>query len=97
MKQFITCPVCGREYLPEEIFLRNEMYGHPKAVVRDDKGKIIGFSGTTAHFYETYICDGCDTPFRVNGSLSFRADVAPVSKFEEEYVSKFERVKLSEV
>ncbi len=96
MKQFITCPACGREYLPEEIFVRGDMYGNPKAIVRDEKGKIIGYSGTTAHFSETYICDGCGTNFRVSGCLSFKTDVAPVSSFDEEYVSKFERVSLSE-
>lgn len=98
MRSIIVCPVCGREYLPEEIFLKSEMYGNPKAIVRDDEDKkIIRYSGDSVNLYETYQCDKCDTLLRVTGRLNFMTDIISKKEdFSEEYVSKFKKVSLAE-
>ena len=48
MKQkpiIITCPNCGAEYLPAEVYIPDSFLGKPKTVDKDSSGKIIYFSG----------------------------------------------------
>lgn len=96
MKNTVCCPVCGREYLPEEIFMRQDMYGNPKSIVRNDLGKIIEYEGKSATLEDTYTCDNCGTYFRAIGKINCISQIAIKPKFEDEYVSKFVRAKLSE-
>ena len=96
--QKIICPVCGREYMPAEIFLPVDLLGKPVEVVRNEGGKIEFFLGDSPEFVETYICDGCDTEFQVSANLSFET-VAVNQPFSEEYTSKYngaKKVKLEE-
>ena len=39
--EVIKCPVCGREYLPVEIFVPNAFFGEPDVVKRDTEGNIV--------------------------------------------------------
>ena len=93
----IVCPVCGREYLPEEIFVPCK----PKNIVRDN-GKILGYTGDSFNLKETYKCDGCDATLRILGCVKFMVDIAPAQEdnlkyfFNEEYTSKFQRMRLAE-
>ena len=96
MSQKIYCPTCGREYFPEEIFMRGDMYGNPHSIIRDENGKIIEYEGHSVNLNETYTCDKCNTFFRVVGKMDFKAFVTPISTFEDEYVSSYRRISLAE-
>ena len=37
----ITCPHCGYQYAPAEIFMPGDLIGNPEQVIRDALGKII--------------------------------------------------------
>lgn len=97
MSQKIYCPTCGREYFPEEIFMKGDMYGNPNSIIRDEQGKIIHYEGKSLNYNETYTCDKCDTFFRVVGKVDFKAFPAPSTKFDEDYVSSYKRISLSEI
>lgn len=75
MKRFsvIRCPHCGREYLPEEIFLPGEFFGQPRNIVRNN-GKIIYFDGKSLNTSETYNCDECGKDFKVEAYITFNTD-----------------------
>lgn len=92
----IICPVCGREYLPEEIFVPSK----PSSIVRDNNGKIISYVGDSFSLEEQYCCDCCNTTFRVIGYTRFSTDVAPIVEskdiFNEEYTTKFQKMSLAE-
>ena len=94
MRNTIICPVCGREYLPEEIFTRKSMYGKPQHIVRNEYGKILSFEGSSAFLEETYMCDKCDAFFRVNGKMVFNSTVAVKPDVSDEYTSKLVKTTL---
>ena len=94
MKNTVICPVCGREYLPEEIYTKKSLYGSPKSVARNEYGKIIGFDGNTVNLDESYTCDSCNTFFRVSGKMVFNTSIAVNKQFEEEYTSKLTKASL---
>ena len=73
----ITCPHCGMEYLPEEIFYRQDMYGNLSHIAKDVDGKILRYDGVSAPMLETYTCDKCNTKFSVQGFL--RCKVTPIN------------------
>ena len=72
--EIITCPICGREYLPAEIFYPNSFLGKPKDIDKDFDGKIINFNGKSIDSNETYVCDGCGTVLKVTARVQFRVD-----------------------
>ena len=78
----ITCPNCGREYLPAEIFVPNAFFGNPKIIMRDDLGKIEHFINSSLDDSESYICDSCNKKFNVTAKISFSTELA--ENFEEE-------------
>lgn len=87
----IKCPVCGQQYHPTEIYLPNEFFGKPKEIVKDDSGQISYVLGKDMNLEEEYICDNCNTKFKVTADISFETSVTRSA--EEEYVSTFERPK----
>lgn len=85
-KKYITisCPVCGREYAPSEIFIPKYFMGNIKDKVLDENGKIELFNGTDMDLSETYICDGCNNTLKIKADIKF--DVSCVFEcFDEEY------------
>lgn len=92
--EVITCPKCGREYLPAEIFVPNGFFGKPSSIDKDYTGKIIGFSGNSMDLKESYICDKCNTKFSINAKIQFFTTSADVSDFEEESVLSLGRCNL---
>lgn len=40
-KVIIKCKHCGYEYTLEELFLKDDVFGEPKDLVRDPLGKIL--------------------------------------------------------
>lgn len=81
----ICCPKCGREYLPAEIFLPKEFLGNPDGIMRDYSGKIIDFLNYSMNLKEKYVCDSCDTPFKVTANVSFKTFVDKEGDFNEYY------------
>lgn len=90
--QVITCPVCGQQYLPSEIFFPNDLLGKPTEIIKDTSGKIDFFLGENPDFTETYICDNCGTELSVTANISYKVDTI-AEKFDEEYVSSFNKPK----
>ena len=68
---YITCPVCGAEYLPCEIYYPNQFLGRSIEIDKI-KGKIDSFSGTNMNLEETFTCDHCGSNFKVTAKVSFK-------------------------
>ncbi len=86
----ITCPECGREYLPEEIIVPTGFFGKPDIIQRDVNGCITNFSGSTIDPEELYCCDNCNTSFRVVAKINFETEVDERSNFNAEYKSSLQ-------
>lgn len=84
----IICPKCGREYLPAEIYLPNQFLGRPNSILRFNNGKIDTFDGTSMNLDETYICDNCDTEFKVSAKVQFKTQVVKKNDFSQAYVTR---------
>lgn len=95
--EVITCPHCGREYLPAEIFVPRAFFGKPYSIDRYSDGKIDCFCGSSMNTYETYTCDNCDTTFKVRAKVFFNVEVDEKTNFNKEFVTKiFDQISMSE-
>lgn len=92
--EVITCPKCGYEYLPAEIFIPKAFFGKPENIKRDEKGKIVGFSKSSVDNHEVYTCDKCDTTFRITARLTFLTDIKDSLNFNEDYSDSLEKQEL---
>ena len=88
--EIIECPVCGYEYLPAEIFVPKAYFGTPTNIQRNEQGKLVSYEGTSVDLFEKYICDKCDTEFRIVSKLQLTTEEALPEKFTEDYVTKLE-------
>lgn len=88
--EIITCPYCGREYLPSEIFLPKSFIGDAKSIVRTTAGKIDTFFGQSMDLKESYVCDKCLGEFNVSARVSFFTKKVD-NQFQEEYRSKINK------
>lgn len=61
----IRCPKCGYEYVAAEVFFPEDLLGKPNNIIRDDNGKIILVEGEQPETTETFVCENCNTEFRV--------------------------------
>ena len=86
----VTCPICGREYLPAEIFVPKYFFGQPENISRNDYGKIENFTGKSMDTSEIYTCDTCSKSFRVQARIQFSCDSLE-DTFEEEYTSSLKK------
>ena len=68
--KYITCPNCGAEYAPCEIFMPDSFLGKSKFIEKDIQGKII-FNDSDMCLDESYTCDKCNAPFKVFAKVSF--------------------------
>lgn len=93
--EVITCPHCGREYLPAEIFVTSSFLGNPTDIDRDENGKIISFNGKTMDLNEKYICDSCNKEFKITTKISFKSFIDPEDQFNTEYVSPLHEKKIT--
>lgn len=59
----IKCPVCGWEYLPEEVYVK--ILGKPQNIVRNEKGQIIHFTGDSIDPEEDFTCEHCKTELKI--------------------------------
>lgn len=70
----ITCPHCGTEYFPCEIFYPKDFFGNVTNVVRDESGKIISWSGTDMNLEEEFICEHCGKTFKTKAYINFETE-----------------------
>lgn len=84
----IYCPNCSYEYLPAEIFHPKTILGHPRNIIRDEKGKIEFFEGSNMELKEKFICYNCNKEFTIKINVSFNTKIK-VDKinFDEDYVT----------
>ena|SRR5574344_937218 len=87
----ITCPRCGMEYLPAEIFYPNIFFGRPSNIDRDYNHKLIDYCGTSLNNEESYTCNNCKTPFRVYASVNFRSVIDSSKDISKPYVTKLRK------
>lgn len=81
----ITCPKCGAEYLPSEIYIPNAFFGKPDFIKRDIDGHICDIIGSTLDTEESYCCDSCNTTFKVTAKISFSAQIDERADFDSDY------------
>ena len=91
----IICPICGREYLPAEIYLPNSFFGKPTEIERTKEGKIDTFNGLTMNLNETFTCENCGTTFGIKARVDFKTFVDESKDFSTEYVSPLHKKKLT--
>lgn len=91
----ITCPYCGTEYLPAEIYLPTDFVGKPREIERGEDGKIKSFQGKTMNLNEKYECDRCGKPLNISAKITFKVDINSAEDFTEDYVSPLHEQKIS--
>ena len=84
-QQIITCPNCGMEYLPAEIYYPNSFLGHPSDIEKTTLGKIDMYDGLSMNLNEEYTCDNCGAKFKVEAKVSFRTKLDEIRNFNEDY------------
>ena len=94
-KTTITCPRCGAEYLPQEIYIPNTFFGKASYIEKDSTShQITQVYGTDLDLEENYICDVCNTPFNVSAKISFTTKEDTRRNFNEEYETKLTKEKI---
>ena len=88
IEHIISCPNCGKEYLPAELFIPAYFIGKVRYVERDENNKIVSIVGENMDLHETFTCDACNQLFHVHSEISFRTYQDIVGNFNEEYVTK---------
>ena len=83
----IKCPVCGREYLPAEIFVPKYFFGSPEYIVRNDSGEIEEYIGTTLDTAENYVCDKCNSSIKIEAKINFSVCVDESINFDTDYTT----------
>lgn len=93
----ITCPCCGYEYLPAEIFIPKAFFGHPDGIERSSNGKIDVYEGSSIDPVEKYVCDNCGCKFEVTAELKFKTRELTEEAFSPVYTSPLpQRISLFE-
>ena len=84
----ITCPHCGRQYLPAEIYYPKQFFGNPHDIDRLNDITIESYMGNSMCLDEDYECDNCYKKFRVSAKVQFK--VSALSKYDmsKAYVTK---------
>ena len=97
-EEYIVCPKCGREYLPCEIYYPKHFFGTAQEVDRFSNGKIDCHNGKPMDLEETYVCDHCDTKFRVTATIKFKTTEITKHDMSKAYVTPLfdEKITLSE-
>ena len=91
----ITCPTCGQNYLPAEIFIPDAFFGKPSEIEKTSDGKIDYFSGKGMDTVEEYVCDKCGAKFKVVANVMFKTFEQPGKNFTTTYVSPLHSEKVT--
>lgn len=94
--EIISCPQCGYEYLPSEIFIPKYVFGKPNDIVRDVDGQILEYEGLPLDLEEIYTCDRCNYTFNVIMKVGFLSELTKFGNMEEEYSRNLKKVNLFE-
>ena len=79
----IKCPNCGCEYLPGEIYVGKAFIGAPINVKKDSLGRVTEVIGSDMDTVEYFCCDNCDTPFKIEATVSFETTTLSEQEFKE--------------
>lgn len=91
----ITCPFCGREYLPAEIYIPDQFFGMPEDIDRDVAGKIEIYDGSTMDLNEEYTCDCCGKKFDIQADLKFKTAMSQAESFSDTYSTLLQSNRIS--
>ena len=83
MYRYIRCPNCRCEYLPGEIFNPDHFLGQPKNIIRNAAGEVLGYEGVEPDTSESFICENCNTEFKVTARINFLINTEEETKFEQ--------------
>ena len=87
----ISCPYCGAQYLPGEIYMPGSLIGQPDDIVKDSFGKLLYEDyqeGKEPDMVEHYTCEYCNKPFIVEATITYKTVAeAPEADFSTQYVS----------
>ena len=89
----ISCPYCGCEYLPSEIFVPS-FIGHPKYIEKDTSGKILNCYGKMFDPIEYYICDKCNTKFKIKADVKFKTYIEHKTNMNEDFTMQLKKTSL---
>ena len=84
--QYIVCPNCGAEYLPCEVYYPNQFLGKSYEIDKID-GKIDMFNGSNMNLEESYVCDNCETKFKVTAKVQFKTQVIDKYDMSKSYAT----------
>lgn len=70
-KTIIVCPRCGMEYMPAEIYYPDEFLGHPTNIIKLGN-KILTADTPDMNLEEEYVCNECNTKFKVEAEVTFK-------------------------
>ena len=87
-KHIIKCPHCETEYFLGEIFLPKYFLGQPKNVERDFSGRIIWNDGLEQNLEEKFICEKCNSCFKVNCSVECEVVLDERLDIDKDYSSQ---------
>lgn len=90
----ITCPRCGYEYLPAEVFVPKAFIGTPELIIREE-GKVVDFAGASMNLEEDYTCDKCNCTFHIKAKTSFDTRIIPTVDFSEGHVTSLKDKRIS--
>lgn len=85
--ELITCPKCGCEYFPAEIFIPQSIIGTVKNIKRDQNNKIISYEGVPFDNIETFECNVCNCTFKAIARMSYTSEYRDELSFNEDYVT----------
>lgn len=94
----ITCPGCGYEYLPAEVYYPNHFFGNPTDIDRSPDGKVDIYDGQSMNLVENFTCDHCGITFEVSADIKFKTKAVEDDPFSTVYTSKIypEKITLAE-
>ena len=75
----ITCPYCGKEYFPSEIFIPKNFLGTACHIDNDM------YLGQDMDLTESYTCDNCNNIFVVNAEVTFSCKKSKINTFNEDF------------
>ena len=85
-EKIITCPKCGAEYFPAELYYRDDLLGHPKNIEKTQLGEILFSNGTHPEYTATYNCDYCGADIKVVADIKYTTSTTERSL--DEYITK---------
>ena len=91
----ITCPFCGAEYLPAEVYVPSAFFGKPEDIDKSLSGKIEAYDGTGLELKEKYTCDFCGKDFEVFADIKFKTQNIEQKAFDTVYTAPLYPNKIS--